>query len=90
MGQILAFITQNMSFISTVITAIETLVADLQNLHGASSLDAWAQAILHGIEAVFSGLGANTTPVNPAAQATIDNAKANLASTAQAAQVQTA
>jgi hypothetical protein len=84
-GQVLAFIMKNMGFITSIVTAIETLAADLQNLHGVPALDAWGHAILAAIESVFSSLGASTTPP-AAAAATIGAAKAQLADAASQVQ----
>jgi uncharacterized membrane protein len=74
-GTIVAWLAQNIGFVSQVITAIETIAQDLQNLHGNNSIDAYAKAILAAIESFFAGLGASTAPTTPE-KSTISNTTA--------------
>ncbi len=87
-GQILGWVTQNWSVVTTIITIIQTLASDLQNLHGVSSISAWAQAALHAIESLFTSLGATTTSPD-VASSTVASAKAAVsAAVSQQQQVQ--
>ena len=61
-GQIISWILSNTGVITSVIQAIETIASELQNVHGNTSLDAYAKAFLAAIEGFFSSIGANTTP----------------------------